>query len=84
MDRIKGKTDRVIHDVERNSNLDLILRGTNGAVNKLASAIFNGLELVAVALSTPTDNSEEIKKQILRIRESREQLEDTVQANEPK
>lgn len=52
---------RVFHDIKQGSNLDLILRGTNGAVNKLADAIGKGLAAVALALSTPEDNSAEVK-----------------------
>jgi len=55
---------RTVHDVERNSNLDLILRGTNGAVNKLADAIGRGLTAVALALSTPQDNPAQVQAEI--------------------
>lgn len=54
----------VVHDVKRNSNLDVILRGTNGAVNKLADAILNGAKVIALALSTPTDNSAAVQAEI--------------------
>jgi len=63
-DLIKRKSDRVVHEVEKGSNLDLILRGTNSAINKLASAIFNGLDLVALALSTPQDNSAQVQAEL--------------------
>lgn len=55
---------RIFHDIERGSNLDLILRGTNGAVNKLADAIGRGLAAVALALSTPQDNSAQVQAQV--------------------
>lgn len=55
---------RIFHDIERGSNLDLILRGTNGAVNKLADAIGKGLAAVALALSTPQDNSAQVQAQV--------------------
>jgi formiminotetrahydrofolate cyclodeaminase len=55
---------RIIHEVERGSNLDLILRGTNGAVNKLADAIGRGLTAIALALSTPQDNSAQVQAEI--------------------
>lgn len=57
-------SERMTHDVERGSNLDLVLRGTNGAINKLADAIGNGLQAIALALSTPDDNSGEVQKKI--------------------
>ena len=46
---------RTVHDVERGSNLDLILRGTNGAVNKLADAI-RAIAIAIAASSTPADD----------------------------
>lgn len=55
---------RHFHEVERGSNLDLILRGTNGAVNKLADAIGGGLKAMALALSTPQDNSAQVQAAI--------------------
>lgn len=55
---------RIFHDIERGGNLDLILRGTNGAVNKLADAIGRGLAAVALALSTPQDNSAQVQAQV--------------------
>lgn len=55
---------KIIHDVERGSNLDLILRGSNGAVNKLADAIGGGLKAIAIALSTPQDNSSQVQAEI--------------------
>lgn len=50
--------------VPAGSNLDLILRGTNGAVNKLADAIGGGLRAIALALSTPQDNSAAVQAAI--------------------
>jgi hypothetical protein len=58
---------RTVHDVTFGSNLDLILRGTNGAVNKLADAIGGGLRAVALALSTPQDNSAAVQAEIDKI-----------------
>lgn len=55
---------RHFHEVERGSNLDLILRGANGAVNKLADAIGGGLKAIALALSTPQDNSAQVQAEI--------------------
>lgn len=50
----------VQHEVARGGNLDLILRGTNGAINRLA----DGLQAIALALSTPQDNSTEVQRKI--------------------
>lgn len=62
MPRDESKTLTLI--VPRGSNLDLILRGFNGATNKLADAIGGGLHAVALALATPHDNSKEVQEQI--------------------
>jgi len=58
------KTDRIVHDVDKGSNLDLILRGTNGAINRLADA----LKAIALALSTPQDNSVKVEELIKQLR----------------
>jgi len=55
---------RTFHEVERGGNLDFLLRGFNGAVNKLADAIGGGLKAVALALSTPQDNSAQVQAEI--------------------
>lgn len=55
---------RIFHEVERGGNLDLILRGANGAVNKLADATGGGLKAIALALSTPQDNSAQVQAAI--------------------
>lgn len=57
-------TRRTVHDVTAGSNLDLILRGSIGAVNRFSDALAGGLKAIAIALSTPQDNSEEVQKQI--------------------
>jgi hypothetical protein len=57
-------TKRIVHDVAFGSNLDLILRGMNGAANKMADAVGGGLRAIALALSTPHDNSAEVQKVI--------------------
>lgn len=58
------KTERVIHDVERGSNLDLLIRGFHGIGNRLVDAIL----ALAVALSTSEDNSAEIRELTARIK----------------
>lgn len=55
---------RHFHEIEKGSNFDLIIRGTNGAVNKLAEAIGGGLKAIALALSTPQDNSTQVQAAI--------------------
>jgi hypothetical protein len=47
---------RTVHDVDRGSNLDLILRGTNGAVNKLADSI-RAIAVAIAASSAPADDA---------------------------
>ena len=66
---------KTIHEVEYKSNLDLILRGFNGAVNKLADAIGGGLHAIALALSTPQDNSEEVKTLTAKLKQSSDELQ---------
>lgn len=56
--------DKRIHDVARNSNLDLILRGFNGAFNRFADILGAGLQAIALALSTPQDNSGQVQAHI--------------------
>lgn len=57
-------TRRHFHDVTAGSNLDLILRGFNGAINRFSDALAGGLKAIALALATPHDNSGEVQKQI--------------------
>jgi hypothetical protein len=76
--------NRTIHEVERFSNLDLILRGFNGALNKLSDSIGGGLRALALAISTPQDNSEEVKAQLAKLDASIDELQATVEANQPK
>ena len=67
-------TYRTIHEVERGSNLDLLLRGMNGIGNRLVDALL----AIATALSTTNDNSAEIKAITDRIVASRKELQDAV------
>jgi hypothetical protein len=55
---------KTIHEVEPKSNLDLILRGFNGAVNRFADVLGAGLHAIALALSTPHDNSAQVQAKI--------------------
>lgn len=57
-------TRRTVHDVAAGSNLDLILRGMNGAVNRFADILGAGLKAIALALSTPQDNSTQVQQEL--------------------
>lgn len=58
------RDDKTMHDVLRGSNLDLILRGTIGALNRFTDVLGGGLQAIALALSNPKDNSAEVQKKI--------------------
>ena len=61
------RTRRMVHDVELKSNLDLLIRGFHGIGNRLVDALFSvgaGLQAIALAVSTPEDNSTEVQKKI--------------------
>lgn len=76
-------TRRTVHDVERGSNLDLILRAANGIGNRLVDGILSiggGLQAIALALSTTDDNSAEVQKQIDRVADRIKQQADAIQA----
>ena len=85
------RTERLIHDVEKGSNLDLLLRGANGIGNRLVDSLLGigaGLQAIALALSTPQDNSTEVQAQIDKATEqlklSTNALDAAVKANQPK
>jgi len=73
---------KTIHEVERGSNLDLLLRGTNGAINRFADILGAGLQAIALALSTPRDNSAEVQKQIDKLEASRQRLQQALDASQ--
>ena len=79
---------RAIHEVERGSNLDLILRGFNGAINRFADQIGGGLQAIAIALATPKDNSGDVQSHLdalsKKLRDSESILQAAVNANKPK
>lgn len=58
------RTERVIHEVEKGSNLDLLVRGFHGIGNRLVDAVL----ALATALSTREDNSAEVRELTERIR----------------
>lgn len=68
-----------VHNVERSSNLDLILRGFNGAINRMA----DGLLAIALALATPNDNSQEVRELTETIRAQNTALQSAID-NAPK
>lgn len=74
----KPDTSTVFHEVARNSNLDLILRGFNGAFNRFTDTLGHGFEILALALSTKEDNSGEIRDLATRIKAVREKLQTSV------
>lgn len=68
----------ITHEVSAKGNLDLILRGMNWAVNRLADAIGGGLHAIALALSTKEDNSAEIRELAAKVKSVREKLQTSV------
>ena len=78
------RTERVVHDVEKGSNLDLLIRGFHGIGNRLVDA----LNAIALAISTPQDNSTEVQAQIDKateqLKSSTSALDAAVKANQPK
>ena len=83
----KLTTKRVVHEVEKGSNLDLLIRGFHGIGNRLVDAVGTGLQAIALALSTPQDNSAEVQKQIdkftTQLKSSTDELDAAVKANQP-
>lgn len=62
-----GRAQFIYHDVRKGDNLDLLIRGFHGIGNRLVDAIASvgtGLQAIALALSTPNDNSEQVQAQI--------------------
>lgn len=62
-------TRKYLHDVGQGSNLDLILRGFNGAVNRFADQVGGGLRAIALALSTPQDNSTQVQAELDKVQQ---------------
>lgn len=76
------RNDTVSHDIARGSNLDLLMRGFHGIANRLVDAIGGGLHAIALALSTPHDNSGEVKQQIERLKQSRTSLGESIEEHQ--
>ena len=75
------RTERLIHDVEKGSNLDLLVRGFHGIGNRAIDSLNSvgaGLQAIALALSTPQDNSAEVQKVIDRIHAVKETLQSAI------
>ena len=85
MSQFFGRRDQTVtHDIARGSNLDLLVRGFHGIGNRLVDAIGGGLQAIALALSTPNDNSEEVKQYAERIKKQVEILEAAAKSQQSK
>lgn len=73
------RDDKTMHDVPRGSNLDLILRGTIGALNRFTDVLGGGLQAIALALSTPQDNSGEVQKKLDEVTKNMKSSTDALQ-----
>lgn len=71
-------TRKYVHEVERNGNLFFLCNGFNGALNKLAEQLGGGLQAIALALSTPKDNSAEIKALTDKLKQSEDVLQSAI------
>jgi hypothetical protein len=84
----RDQSQTVIHEVRKGGTLEGLIRGLSAAVNALAVHIGDGLHAIALALSTPHDNSAEVQKQIDKytqeIKSSTDALDSAVKANQPK
>lgn len=73
---------RTYHEVERGSNLDFLLRASIGAFNRFTDTVGKGMTAIALALSTPNDNSAEVQKQIdefvKQLKSSSDNVEDAI------
>jgi hypothetical protein len=80
-------SDRLVtHNIEKGSNLDLLVRGFHGIANRAVDAlngIGGGLQAIALALSTPQDNSTQVQAEIdklaAQINTSANTVEDAIQ-----
>lgn len=79
------RTERVIHDIEKGNNLDLLVRGFHGIGNRLVDSLNGigaGLQAIALALSTPQDNSAQVQARVdeftKTIRASTDKVEDAI------
>jgi hypothetical protein len=73
-----NKGIRIVHDVERESNLDALWHETNGSLDKLSREVGDGLHAIALALSTREDNSAQILELAGKVKTVREKLKQAV------
>lgn len=73
-------TRRYVHDVAAGSNLDLILRGFNGVANRFVDAVGGGLKAIALALSTPQDNSSQVQQELDKVEAKLKSTTDKLQS----
>ena len=55
---------RIVHEVSKTGNLYYLWSASIGAINRFADVLGAGLQAIALALSTPQDNSTEVQKHI--------------------
>jgi len=55
---------RIEHDIDRKGTLYFLLSAFLGAYNKRSDSISGGLKAIALALSTPNDNSAQVQAEI--------------------
>lgn len=71
------------HEVDRRGNIFFLVNSTIGAYNRRTDAIARGLSAVALALSTPQDNSAQVQAQVDEITKqlnaSSDKVEDAIQ-----
>lgn len=75
------KTQTIEHEVRKGSNLDLLVRGFHGIGNRLVDSlngIGTGLQAIALALSTPQDNSAEVKELTSQLKQSADVLQSAI------
>lgn len=68
-------TRKYIHEVEEKSKLYFLLNSFNGALNKFAEEIGDGLHAIALALSTKEDNSTQILELANEVKSARVKLQ---------
>lgn len=73
-------TKRTVHDVAFGSNLDWILRGLIGALNRFTDILGAGLKAVALALSTPQDNSPQVQQELDKVEAKLKSTTDKLQS----
>jgi hypothetical protein len=75
----RRRLTRTGHEVEHGSNLDMLLRAFIRAVNSVGG----GLQAIALALSTPQDNSAQVRAMIDKLNTAGDKLQDAINKNQP-